>query len=369
MADPRDQIPAYRTIRLTAPPAPEAERADTQAWQARGAYPQIRFAGAPAFGVARERDEGGWQLHPWFGVLTPQEARDTMAPHFREQAQHAEQARDQKAARAWRAAADRMDREAVNEVTVRGTRFRVVRADRFLRTGPLGPEPPRPADPDPGEVGDASHAPDPAAGFVIDTITATGPSEGILKLELLAAIRKRGTVPDDVREDSLRASRSHPGGVLLPAAFVPAELTRGEWGPVHLETSPTPQGARDDLAVHLRITVPWKQDLDPDARAVYAAAADQLDAGRLDDLTVAGHPFRIVRVERLVRVGPDGPEGPRPSDFDPQLPVLAEDQPSADSPADDQDENTPLELDDNARRFLQLFHEEEARRQTRHQQR
>lgn len=42
---------------------------------------------------------------------------------------------------------------------------------------------------------------------------------------------------------------------------------------------------------------------------MYATAADQLDAERADELTVAGRRFRVVRVERLVRIGPDGPRG------------------------------------------------------------
>ncbi|MFD0147983.1 DUF5954 family protein [Streptomyces sp. NPDC055721] len=39
-------------------------------------------------------------------------------------------------------------------------------------------------------------------------------------------------------------------------------------------------------------------------------------AGRADDVRVDGREFRICRVERMVRFGPDGPEGPRPSDVD-----------------------------------------------------
>jgi hypothetical protein len=169
-------------------------------------------------------------------------------------------------------------------------------------------------------------------------------------------------VPDEVRADSARATRTHPGGVLLPAAFVAAELSRGQWAPVSLETSPTPQGARDQLAGYLRVTAPWELDLDESQRAAYDQAANVLDA-RSDELTVAGRRFRIVRVERLVRVGPDGPEGPRPSDPDPQLPVLAGGPPAQDSTSKD---DPPPELDDHGKRFLELFHEEEARRQARY---
>src|SRR5260221_13828639 len=60
MNDPRDHVPAYRTIRVTAPEAPAAVAADTEAWRAHARYPDLRFAG-PVFGVAREREEGGWE--------------------------------------------------------------------------------------------------------------------------------------------------------------------------------------------------------------------------------------------------------------------------------------------------------------------
>jgi hypothetical protein len=369
VTDFRDQVPAYQTVRMTVPKTPVAALADTEAWQARGAYPQVHFAGGPAFGVAHEREDGGWELHPYFGAPAPQDARDGLRPYFARRGAEAEAAGDRRAARKWLAAAGRMDREAVDEIAVLGTRYRVVRADKFVRTGPLGPEMPRPTDPDPGEVGWACRVPDPAAGFVIDPVIATGLSEGILKLELLAAVRPRGTVPDEVREDSLRAARSHPGGVLLPAAFVAAELSRGHWRPLSIETEPTPQGARDWLVGHLRITVPWELNLGPAERAVYAEGADRLDDERADELTVAGRRFRIVRVERLIRIGPDGPEGPRPSDPDPQLPVLAQEQQLREQGLwNDEDKDKPVELSEDSKRFRQLFREEEERRKTRYGQ-
>jgi hypothetical protein len=74
-----------------------------------------------------------------------------MGSHFRKMAQAAEQSGDQSPCQECMQAADLMDREAVNEMTVLGTRYRVVRADRFIRTGPAGPEPPRPSDGDPGQ--------------------------------------------------------------------------------------------------------------------------------------------------------------------------------------------------------------------------
>jgi Family of unknown function (DUF5954) len=117
------------------------------------------------------------------------------------------------------------------------------------------------------------------------------------------------------------------------------------------------------------VTVPWKLDLDPDQRAVYAEGADRLDDERADELTVAGRRFRIVRVERLIRVGPDGPEGPRPSDPDPQLPVLAQEQHLREQGLFGvQDDDKPAELGEDGTRFMQLFHDEEERRKTRYRQ-
>jgi hypothetical protein len=365
-----EQVPGYRTIRVAPQDAPVAALADVEAWQARDAYPEIYFAGGPVFGVAREREEGGWELHPYFSGLAPQDARDSMGSHFRRLAQEAERSGDQAAHEECMRAAERMDWEAVDEVTVRGDRYRVVRAEPFIRMGPAGPEPPRPTDPDPGEPGQAREVPDSTAGFVIDPITATGMSEGILKLELLSGGRKKGTVPPDVRADSLRAAETHPGGVLLPATFMTAEYLDGRWRPESTVNSTTPQAARDGLAMHLRVMAPWKLKLGPEERAEYARAADRLDEERGDELEVAGRRFRVVRVERLVRLGPDGPEGPRPSDPDPQPPVMVQNQQLREQGLlEDDDEDGPAELDEETQELARLFHEEECRRNARRERR
>lgn len=118
---------------------------------------------------------------------------------------------------------------------------------------------------------------------------------------------------------------------------------------------------------YLRVMAPWTLDLDPAERAVYAAAADRLDAARADEVEVAGRRFRVVRVERLVRIRPDEPGGPRPSDPDPQPPVMLQAPPlrGAGQLTDDGDGEDPVELDEHARKFRQLFGEEEERRKKR----
>lgn len=368
-----DDVPAYRTIRVTTPESPVAALADIEAWKARKTYPSTLFAGGPVFGVAVERDEGGWELHPYFSGLAPQDARDSLGSHFRRLSQEAAAAGDTDAEAEYLAAGDRLDWEPLDEMTVRGCRYRVVRAERFIRMGPDGPEPPRDTDPDPGATGAAGDALDPAAGLVIDPVHATGVSEGVLKVELLAALRKGGTVPPDVHQDARTAAGTHPGGVLLPATFMTAEREGGRWRPDSSGTATTPQSARDGLAMQLRVMVPWQKDLGPREREVYARAADRLDAERLDELDVAGRHFRIVRVERLVRIGPDGPEGPRPSDADPTPPAMVQDQQlrerglfegddepdgqGADPAADDAGEP-----DEHTQRFIRLFEEERQRR-------
>ncbi len=223
---PGDDIPGYRTIRVGALEAPVAALADLEAWRAREEFPDICFSG-PVFGVARERGLGGWELHPYFGALAPQAARDSMGSHFRKLAHDAEQSSDLAGHAQCLRAAEALDRKALDEVRLLGTRYRVVRADRFVRSGPAGPEPPRPSDPDPGGPGRANEVPDPAAGFVIDPVTVTGMAEGILKLDLLDAIYPAGAVPPGIRGDCVEAARMHPGGVLLPPAFTVAELAGG----------------------------------------------------------------------------------------------------------------------------------------------
>ncbi|MDQ2874357.1 MAG: DUF5954 family protein, partial [Actinomycetota bacterium] len=235
MTGHRDDVPGYQTIRVAAPETPAAALADAEAWRAREGYPELRVGG-PVFGVAREREHGGWEVLSGFSALWPQAARDSMGSHFRRLAQAAEQSGDQAGQSECMRAAELTDREVIDEMTVLGTRYRVVRAGLFIRSGPDGPEPPRPADPDPGEPGRAHEVPDPAAGFVIDPVTATGMSAGILKLDLLDAVGKAGAVPTEIRDDGVRAVRTHPGGVLLPAAFMAAELAGGQWQPAQAGT-------------------------------------------------------------------------------------------------------------------------------------
>ncbi|WP_254711885.1 DUF5954 family protein [Streptomyces sp. TRM64462] len=360
---PEDSVPAYRTVRVTASDEPLAALADLEAWQARDTYPLLLCAGAPVFGVVREREEGGWEVLDGFSGQAPQDARDCMGSQFRRRAHEAREAGDEEGYDLCMRAAERMEWETLDELTVLGDRYRVVRAECFIRSGTEGPEPPRTSDLDPSAPGLSHQGPRPTVGFVLDPARPTGMSEGLLKVDLLSLVRKTGTVPRAIQEDSLRAARTHPGGVLLPATFMTAEYDRGYWRPDSVATCETPQSARDSLAFKLRVMIPWEERLDAEARAPYKAAADRFDAEPADELEVEGRRFRVVRVERLVRFGPDGPEGPRPSDPDPQPPVMVQEQQLREQGliSDDEDENAPVKLDENAQRLAALFHEEEAR--------
>jgi hypothetical protein len=366
MSEHGENVPAYRKVRVGTQQSPAAAVADVDAWRARRRYPDLLGGGGPVFGVARERESGGWEVLS-FCEFTPQSARDTMAMIFRQQATRAGAAGDAEAGAEFLRAAERLDREVVDELTVAGARHRVVRAEPFIRMGPTGPEPPRPSDPDPAKPGRAYELPSPTKGFVIDPLVETGAPEALLRVELLSMVCKQGTVPADVQADSELAVRTHPGGVLLPVEYMTAEYARGgHWRP-SAATSSSPQSARDTLGTYLRVMAPVLEHLDEEERAVYAAAADRLEAERSDEIEVAGCRTRVVRVERLVRIGPDGPEGPRPSDHDPEPPAEIQIERLRargivlDENEEGYEESLP-ELSEEVQEMSRLFQQEELRR-------
>ncbi|MFI0939670.1 DUF5954 family protein [Streptomyces sp. NPDC021020] len=364
MSGYEDSVPAYLTVRMSAPEGPIAALADEEAWHARERYPDLLGAGMAEYFWARELETGGWELCE-FGGSWPQQARDSLGSQFRRRAHHAREEGDANAQRRWYAAALRMDREVVNEVSVMGERFRIVRAAHFIRSGPAGPEPPRPTDPDPAEVGDGHQVSSRTKGFVIDPLAGTGMSDGILKLDLLPMAPVPKDAPDEMNDEARAAVHRYPGGVLLPAAFVISVRVNGRWGfhqPGNIYS--TPQGARDALAFWLRVMAPFQQRMPEEQKAEYVAAADRLDEKRSNVVTIDGHRFRITRVERLVRIGPDGPELPRPSDYDPEVPVEVQTRQLREEGVIDEDGNDlrPQKPDPRADELRRLWQEEEGRR-------
>lgn len=63
--------------------------------------------------------------------------------------------------------------------------------------------------------------------------------------------------------------------------------------------------------------VPAWMKVDEKEAAVNERAAKKFMARRrANELIVRGERFEVVRVERMMRIGPDGPEKSRPSDVD-----------------------------------------------------
>jgi hypothetical protein len=266
---------------------------------------------------------------------TPQDARNGLAHGFLKTA--AESA-DPTTVERFRAAADVLDWERRDEMTVAGRRFRVGRIERSARIGPDGPEPPRCADPQ-SLPGEASGPSGPAGlfsrtvGGILDN-ALTGTAAAMLRYVLHNRVPECDS--EEARRDALRALRTHPRIVLLPAEFVVAEEVGGRWRPRAHATFPTVRIARDSLADYFRVVVPGPDSPEPQYARIaaelgyespgpavceeFARAADIIDRDRLDDVHVAGQHFRIVRIEQIVRLGLDGPEPPRPSDPDPYLP-------------------------------------------------
>ncbi|GAA3985759.1 hypothetical protein GCM10023085_79910 [Actinomadura viridis] len=291
------------------------------------AYPELVAVG-PLFAAA-ERVAGGWQVVCPCDPL-PQGARELLADHLEDTAAFGGTPGPGPAvrpgpavspgagagpgsgpaapvARALLDAARELRTRPVDDLTVAGRRFRIVRIEQLVRTGPDGPEPPRPTDLDPhprdhrlprcrpyDRLPDGQATPDLATAELL--------------CQLLDAAARTGTEP----------SESFLTPVQLTPAFTVAERSEGRWRPVG-RLHDTPQQARDSLATYFRHVVPAVERPGETELAAYAEAAGLMaDSGRRNGIEVAGRRFRIVRLERLTLMGPEGPEPPRPSDADPR---------------------------------------------------
>ncbi|MFG1999943.1 DUF5954 family protein [Spirillospora sp. NPDC048911] len=260
------------------------------------AYPELVVAGA--LFTAAERVAGGWQVVCPCDPI-PQGARELLAEHLSDRAALA----DWIPGRELRAAARSLAGEPLDELRVAGSHFRIVRIEQVVRTGPDGPEPPRPTDRDPAPD-DLRLRPCRPYDLIPDGQTTPDIATAELLCQLLDA--------------TAAGTATEPGAfltpVLLSPAFTVAERTSGRWRPGG-RLHDTPQQARDSLATYFRHVVPAVEHPAAEELEEYTEAATQLsDRSRRNGLEVAGRRFRIVRIERIALMGAEGPEPPRPRD-------------------------------------------------------
>ncbi|MFY1693914.1 MULTISPECIES: DUF5954 family protein [unclassified Solwaraspora] len=311
-----NQVPPHLLIKVEQPDHPVSLVAEDDARQRSAAYPTIMW-GAPVFGCAQEVD-GRWRIVRLNGD-SPQDARDSLASHLRWLHSETPPTAGNAARRAeYEAMYELLDWEAVDESTVDGHRYRIIRAQPFIRMGADGPEPPRPTDLDP--LGQAKRDTSHMEGFVIDPAAGTGLTAGLVRMELISSSYDPTTVAADVFADSRRALTTHPNVVLLPVGFTVGAYVDGSWRPRSASTYATPQAARDAGSFVMPDIRPGGDTSVEEFRAAFDRARAQHRPPRTDDFEVEGVRCRVTRVETFVRVGPDGPEGPRPSDPESHLP-------------------------------------------------
>ncbi|MFA1540844.1 DUF5954 family protein [Actinomadura monticuli] len=285
--------------------------------RARLTHPEVRWYGA-TYGVM-ERVPGGWMMSG-MERTTPQDARDSLGWWFRGMARDGDVPESVRAE--YRRGAARLDGDLPgsgpagdrpDELTVAGRVFRVVRADRFCRFGPDGPEPPRADDPDalpePRTRRDA-HRFD--HGLLPE---AEVPGSAALFGERWEHVPEGPLVPPGATRDARRALGTHPGIARLPTRFALAEEDAGRW-PAHGPFLHSPAAVREHLAAYLDLVVPLRGASPHDLAACRAAAGRLRDGTRPAEVAVLSRRFRVVRVDYVVRRGPDGPEPPRPSEQD-----------------------------------------------------
>ncbi|MFF8835813.1 DUF5954 family protein [Streptomyces sp. NPDC015130] len=324
----------------------------------------------PLFGVATQGKGGGrrWRVVVEVTHGCPQQARDALNSRLWFQAK--DEAKSPAERRALLEAVARLETEYVDEITVLGTRYRVVRAEEYAALDEHGGiETPRPTDPEPLTLdwspGAGARSPRVDDGLVLDPDAPLSPLQAAERVALRPQAYSGTGFPAPVVADSARALESHPDVLLMPAAFLIVERTGdGPWSPGS-GLQATAHDARRTLDFALtwmeprtRGLIPHNADRTVDARGPaagttdaaaaelkeFAEAADRLRAGRCDETEAHGTVYRIARSRRLLRWGPDGPEGPRPSDTSTHAPAALHprldeygtvhfDEPEGDDPA------------------------------------
>ncbi|WP_282692637.1 DUF5954 family protein [Streptomyces sp. CC208A] len=333
------------TVRVPVEPVEAAVEADALDAAMRSRALAVR---GPLFGVAAQGAEDGrrWRVVLEVTEPCPQDARDALNSFFWFRAKDEAGSREER--RALLEAVARLERERVDELTVLGTRYRVVRAEEYTGLDAHGDvEVPRPTDPEPLSPDWSRGARDAKIdqGLVLDPEAPLSPVRAAERLSLRTLAYTGTRFPGAVLRDSARAVESHPDVLLMPALFRIMERSGDKpWtlgGGLHA----TPHDTRRSLDFLLVWSEPRRIGLIPydiardirmpvDARtlvaegtdpavaelAVFVETADRLRAQRLDQVEVHGTTYRIGRTRRLLRWGPDGPEGPRPSDIDNHAP-------------------------------------------------
>ncbi|MFC9590081.1 DUF5954 family protein [Streptomyces sp. NPDC056944] len=149
-----------------------------------------------------------------------QEARDGLNSLLWYRAK--DEAGDRAERRALLAAVARLERECVDELTVLGTRFRVVRAEEYAGMDVHGDiEMPRPTDPESPVPGWSRGGGGPRidAGLVLDPDAPFSPVQAAENLSLRSPVYTGTRFPHRVLRDSERARDSHPDVLLMPAVF------------------------------------------------------------------------------------------------------------------------------------------------------
>ncbi|MFD7070126.1 DUF5954 family protein [Streptomyces sp. NPDC059913] len=315
MNDHHQALPDHLVINVQRREDPVSMVTEADAFASSRTYSNVVIRG-PLFGVAEQRrgERPRWRLITDMESGYPQDVRDELNSYLWFKAR--DETDDPRERRALLDAVRRLETERVNDLTVGDTRYRIVRADEFARIGESGMEPPRATDVDSDGWDLELDTPSTTKGFVIDHAAAVGLTEGLDRMGLVPLAYTSQRFPADVLADSRRALRTHPGLVLLPVAFRVMERKEHAWSLVSSQ-HPTPQDARRSLVYHLTKFLPMFKQIDEDEAAIYARAAEAFSKRRRpNELEVRGRRFEIIRVERMMRIGPAGPEGPRKSDVE-----------------------------------------------------
>ncbi|MFE5300366.1 DUF5954 family protein [Streptomyces sp. NPDC056632] len=315
-------------VRVPVEPVEAAMEADAAAAAAR--YSALAVRG-PLFGVAAQ-DRGQDAGRPWWVVVEvthgcPQQARDALNSLLWFRAK--DEAKSRQERRVLLAAVARLEKEEVDELTVLGTRYRVVRAEEYAAVDEHGGiETPRPTDPEPltpdWSPGAGARSPRVDDDLVLDPDAPLSPLQAAERVALRPLAYSGPTFPPAVLADSARAVKSHPDVLLMPAAFLIVERTGdGPWSPGS-GLQATAHDARRTLDFALtwmeprtRGLIPHDADRTIDARhppagtteaaaaqlKEYAQAADRLRADRCNEVEAHGIAYRIARSRRLLRWG------------------------------------------------------------------